>query len=225
MSMKKGNHVGNIYSKGLVIHACLAITTERLPLGLLDQNIFARKPRPEHERRSKGGRYIQDVLPVEEKETYRRLQALKTAEAALPGTCAVTVRDREADLYDFFKLSHQLDAAVLVRVSANRTINRKSRYAEKDVSTLWDYRLQQPVAGSYTLQLPKRARTMDEGVRQKCVRRRSERRVQMTGRSWSPQEQAVPGDGVIRREGDDGCTSKKVRGRPVRVHLLVHAEL
>jgi len=159
MSMKKGNHVEKIYSKGLVMHACLAITTQGLPLGLLDQNIFARKLRPEHQRRSHGGRYIQDVLPVEEKETYRWLQTLKATEKALPDTRVVTVCDREADLYDFFKLSHQLDATVLVRASANRTINRKSRYAEKDVSTLWDYMLQQPEAGSYTLQLPKRAKT------------------------------------------------------------------
>jgi hypothetical protein len=159
MSMKKGNHVEKIYSKGLVMHACLAITTQGLPLGLLDQNIFARKLRPEHQRRRNGGRYIQDVLPVEEKETYRWLQALKATEEALLDTRVVTVCDREADLYDFFKLSHKLDAAVLVRASANRTVNRGSRYAEKDVLKLWDYMLQQAEAGSYTLQLPKRAKT------------------------------------------------------------------
>ncbi|NQT93232.1 MAG: transposase, partial [Lentisphaerae bacterium] len=33
MSMKKGSHVEKIYSKGLVMHACLAITTQGLPLG------------------------------------------------------------------------------------------------------------------------------------------------------------------------------------------------
>lgn len=159
MSMKKGSHVEKIYSKGLVMHACLAITTDGLPLGLLDQNIFVRKLRPEHERRRNGGRYIQDALPVEEKETYRWLHALRTTEVALPDTRVVTVCDREADLYDFFKLSHQLDAAVLVRASANRKVNRRSRYTEKDVSKLWDYMLEQTVAGSYTLQLPKRAKT------------------------------------------------------------------
>ena len=44
MTMKKGNHVEKIYSKGLVMHACLAITTEGLPLGLLDQNIRKKAP-------------------------------------------------------------------------------------------------------------------------------------------------------------------------------------
>jgi len=166
MTMKKGNHVEKIYSKGLVMHACLAITTEGLPLGLLDQNIFARKLRPEHQKRRKGGRYIQDVLPVEEKETYRWLQALKTTEEALPNTRVVTVCDREADLYDFFKLSHQLDADVLVRASANRTVNRRSRYAEKNVLKLWEYMLQQPEAGSYEIQIPKRAKTKHTSARE-----------------------------------------------------------
>ena len=166
MTMKKGNHVEKIYSKGLVMHACLAITTEGLPLGLLDQNIFVRKLRPEHQKRRKGGRYIQDVLPVEEKETYRWLQALKTTEEALPDTRVVTVCDREADLYDLFKLSHQLEADVLVRASANRTVNRRSRYAEKNVLKLWDYMLGQPEAGSYEIEIPKRAKTKHAKARE-----------------------------------------------------------
>lgn len=38
----------------------------------------------------------------------------------MKNTRVVTVCDREADLYDFFRLSHQLDAAVLVRGAATR---------------------------------------------------------------------------------------------------------
>jgi hypothetical protein len=36
MSLKKGKHVEKIFSKGLVMHACLAVTTDGVPLGLLD---------------------------------------------------------------------------------------------------------------------------------------------------------------------------------------------
>ena len=159
MSMKKGKNIEKIYSKGLVMHTCLALTTQGLPLGLLNQKIFARKLRPEHQRRRKGGRYIQDVLPVEEKETYRWIEALIATKEAMGDSQVVTVCDREADLYDLFKASSQIDAAVLVRASANRTVNRRSRYAEKDVLKLWDYMLQQAETGSYTIQIPKRAKT------------------------------------------------------------------
>lgn len=166
MSLKKGKNVDKIYSKGLVMHACLALTTQGLPLGLLDQNIFARKLRPEHQRRRNGGRYVQDALPVEQKETYRWLEALTATDEAMKDTRVVTVCDREADLYDFFKLSHQLDAAVLVRATANRTVNRKSRYTEKDVSKLWNYMRQQDETGSYAIQIPSRAKTKHAEARQ-----------------------------------------------------------
>jgi hypothetical protein len=43
MSMKKGKNVPKIYSNGLIMHACLGVTTEGLPLGLLDQKVFVRK--------------------------------------------------------------------------------------------------------------------------------------------------------------------------------------
>ena len=74
-------------------------------------------------------------------------------------TDIVTVCDREADLYDFFKCSHQIGAPVLVRASADRTINRSSRYAEKGVVKLFEHMRQQPETGSYTVDIPKRSKT------------------------------------------------------------------
>ena len=64
ISMKKGKQIDKIYSRGLVMHTCLGVTTEGTPLGLLDQTIFARKLRPDHERRKRGGKYVQDILPA-----------------------------------------------------------------------------------------------------------------------------------------------------------------
>jgi hypothetical protein len=59
---------------------------------------------------------------------------------------------------DFFKLSNQINSPILVRASANRTINRNSRYAEKGVVKLWEYMHLQPEAGSYTIDIPKRSK-------------------------------------------------------------------
>ena len=78
-----------------------------------------------------------DYLPVEEKESYRWLQSLENTEEVTGSADIVTVCDREADLYDFFKYSHQIGATVLVRANADRTINRISRYAERGVVKLW----------------------------------------------------------------------------------------
>lgn len=156
ISMKKGRNKAKIYSNGLVMHTCLAVTTKGTPLGLLDQKIFARNLRPENERRSNGGKYIQDVLPVEEKESFRWIEALGATRNVAAETQVVTVCDRECDFYDFFKAAEKSGSSVLVRASQNRTINRSSRYAEKEVDKLWDYFASQPDIGSYVVEISER---------------------------------------------------------------------
>jgi hypothetical protein len=155
MSLKKGRNVKNIYSNGLIMHTCLAVTTKGLPLGLLDQKIFSRKLRKKDKRKAKP----HANLPIEEKESYRWLEALENTKEVTGCTRIVTVCDREADLYDFFMRSHQIDAPVLVRANADRTINRKSRYAEKDVEKLWENMRKQPDSGTYVVKIAKRSKS------------------------------------------------------------------
>jgi hypothetical protein len=69
------------------------------------------------------------------------------------------VCDRECDFYDFFKSAEQNDSAVLVRASQNRTVNRGSRYAEKNVSKLWDHIMSKPTAGFYIIDISARQKT------------------------------------------------------------------
>ena len=153
ISMKKGTNIDKIYSRGLVMHTCLAVTTQGLPLGLLDQKIFARKLRPEHKRRGMGGKPIHDDLPVEEKESFRWIEALDVTPTTSARTQVVTVCDRECDFYDFFKAADKNGSSVLVRAAQNRTINRGSRYAEKNIEKLWDHIASQPDVGSYAVEV------------------------------------------------------------------------
>lgn len=159
ISMKKGKNIDKIYSRGLVMHTCFAVTTNGTPLGLFDQKIFARQLRPEHERRTSGGRNVHDVLPVEDKESYRWIESLQTTMKVSTKTQVITVCDRECDFYDFFKIADKIGSAVLVRASHNRTVNRGSRYAEKDVSKLWDYIISKPTAGTYSIDISARQKT------------------------------------------------------------------
>lgn len=159
ISMKAGKNIDKIYSRGLVMHTCLAVTTEGTPLGLFDQKIFARQLHPEHERRTATGRNIQDVLPVEEKESYRWIKSLETTSRVSATTQIITVCDRESDFYDFFKIADQNGSTVLVRAAQNRTINKVSRYAEKNVSKLWDYIISKPIAGEFTIDISGRQKT------------------------------------------------------------------
>lgn len=159
ISLKKGKNIDKIFSRGLVMHSCLAVTTKGLPLGLFDQKIFAREFRSEHERRSTGGRYVQDKLPVEDKESYRWIETLESTAKVSTKAQVVTVCDRECDFYDFFKSADNNGSSVLVRASQNRTVNRNSRYAEKNISKLWDHIMSKPTAGSYTVDICARQKT------------------------------------------------------------------
>jgi hypothetical protein len=153
LSVKKGKRVEKIHSQGLVMHSCLAVTTEGLPLGLLDQQIFAREAGPEEQPTHR------NVLPIDEKESYRWLAALKNTWPTRGNTQLVTVCDREADIYEFFQLSAQLAAPVLVRANYDRPINKRSMYAEKDIVKLWQHLEHQPCAGRFAVEVPARRGT------------------------------------------------------------------
>lgn len=159
LSLKKGKNIDKIYSNGLIMHTCLGVSTTGLPIGLFDQKISVRTAiRPENERKV-GGRYIHDILPIEEKESYKWLESLIETPKCNEDTQIITVCDREADIYDFFRLSDQLKAPVLVRASQNRTINKSSRYTEKNVIKLWDYMLNQTEKGTYDIEIPRKQKT------------------------------------------------------------------
>lgn len=153
LSVKKGKRVEKIHSYGLVMHSCLAVTTAGVPLGLLAQQIFAREEVPEDQLPHR------NVLPIEEKESYRWLEALKNSRQLMGDTQLVTVCDREADIYEFFQLSEALGAPVLVRANHDRPINKRSMYAEKDILKLWPYLARQPCAGRFAVEVPARRGT------------------------------------------------------------------
>lgn len=151
IAMHVGANVKKIYSYGLVMHSCFAVTTKGTPLGLLDQKIFSREPCPEDKGQRSGKKYTDRSLPVEEKESYRWIEAMESSTKQSTDVQIVTVCDRECDFYDFFKAAFKNGSAVLVRASKNRTINKEGRYANKDSVKLWGYIESQPTAGSYAV--------------------------------------------------------------------------
>jgi hypothetical protein len=158
LSLKKGKRVKKMDCNGLLMHTCLAVTTEGLPLGLLDQKIYSRKLYPDKIRRDKSYR-PREHLPVAEKESARWLEALAHTKEVMGETDVVTVCDREADLYDFFRLSDQIGCPVLVRAKANRVVNLESRFSEQSGVKLWEHMRQQPESGFYTIDIPRRSKT------------------------------------------------------------------
>lgn len=103
---------------GLVMHTTLCVTPDGLPLGVLDQQIWARS----EEKREMTKAQLRN-LPLEEKESYKWLQALEcTMQLAPPSTRVVTVGDRGADVYELFVRAQELQTGLLIRASQDRVL-------------------------------------------------------------------------------------------------------
>jgi len=128
---------------GFGMHTTLAVTTPGMPLGLLTQAFFTR-PEDEPAHRPEECR----KLPIEEKESYRWLQAFEQTLALAPPTVEViTVCDCEADIYEMFAFAQEREASLLVRASSDRVL------LDDEVRKLWLKVENQPFAGYLTVHI------------------------------------------------------------------------
>ncbi len=127
---------------GLFIHPVLVLdASDQSCLGIAYQHAWIRTKTAAHN-------YAQ--LPVEEKESYRWLQAAQGARQCLRQACTVTViADRESDLYEEWDRIPDEHTHLLTRVHHDRKL--------ADGGTLFEWLAAQPVAACYALKVPARA--------------------------------------------------------------------
>jgi len=138
--------LGNSACHGLLVHTTFAITPERVPLGLLAQQVWARDPD------DIGKRARRKQLPISQKESQKWLNSLDavfTARDSCPITHIISVGDREADVYDVLAAPRPVGVDLLIRASWNRCVNTPQRY-------VWDTVAVQPVAAQLVLHVPRR---------------------------------------------------------------------
>jgi len=139
--------VGQHSVKGLAMHSTMAFTPQGLPLGLLDQKIWARPPQlPAEERGYK-------KQAIELKESYRWLQSLRAANQAN----VVTVCDREADIFEFLLEAQTIGANYLIRAGQDRMLAREG--AEAEPCSLWDFMGLMPRMAEQTVAVAERPGT------------------------------------------------------------------
>jgi hypothetical protein len=136
---------------GLIMHTALALSTESLPLGILDQEIWARED--EEHRPHWRKKACRKRVSIENKESYKWLRALMRTTALIPsGVQAITVCDRESDIYEFIAKAEVLKTHYLIRSSWDRSIQ-----VEHEDYYLWDYMASQPAMGTTQIEVePKR---------------------------------------------------------------------
>jgi len=132
--------------QGLLAHTTLAVTPERVPLGLLQQQVWARDPAVRRQQDHK-------QRPIEDKESQKWLTSLDAVLAArteCPDTHFVSVGDREADVYDLFLLDRPAGVDLLIRAAQDRKVDHPEKY-------LWAAMATAPLAATVTIHIGARA--------------------------------------------------------------------
>ena len=123
---EKTEGIGYISDKtlGVNIHSSLAVTTDGLTLGLLDQRSYNRIEAKDDSRSHESKK----TRTLEEKESFRWVKSLEMSNALLPETVKVlNVCDREGDMYELLDAAESGGHLFLIRVAQNRMTmdNRK----------------------------------------------------------------------------------------------------
>jgi hypothetical protein len=127
---------------GLWLHATIAVTPEKLNLGLIQANFWHREP--EVADKSSAYRTGRDKAAIETKESYRWIVSYqKACEVAkeVPGTQIINITDREGDIIELFELatSENKDgkANFIIRSQYDRLIETKDAESGKAIKKLW----------------------------------------------------------------------------------------
>jgi hypothetical protein len=102
--------------RGVKIHSCIALTPEGFPLGLLGQDYETRENAKDETSKDE-----RKKRPIEEKESFRWIKMLRESSAKVPDrTTAITITDREGDMYELYAETAKLDEKFIIRVVHNR---------------------------------------------------------------------------------------------------------
>jgi len=109
------------HDRGLILHDALAFTASGVPLGLLSQQVWARREVPEEGPSEKILRL--QCTAIEEKESSKWLVALEETVARAPrGVSLVTIADRESDFFEFLTAAKALGAQYVIRARHDRKL-------------------------------------------------------------------------------------------------------
>lgn len=163
--------------RGMLVHSCIAVTDRGIPLGVIYQETNTRETRKD----DSGTKEQKRAKPIEEKESFRWLNAMRETKQRVPEEIpTLTICDREGDFYELFSEAAELGTDFLVRIVQNRMVN--------DGKKIFNELRSAPVAGSIVVRMcrnpkehiPSRNVKMDyhyKEVEIHCPQRRKEKHL------------------------------------------------
>jgi len=114
--------------QGLYVHSALAIQESGVPLGLLYQEVWARRIQSERSKKERR------AAKTSEKESQRWINTLAECRARVPERIeTILIADREADMYDLFALPRPAQLHLLVRAVQDRRIDHPASHLKQAV--------------------------------------------------------------------------------------------
>lgn len=110
-------------ASGLKVHSTLAVTSQGVPLGIIDQQVWAR------EKSNLGIAKKRRQRETKEKESQRWLDGFYVTQQLIPPEIqVVTMGDSEADIFDLFSLKRPENSHLLIRGTHNRKVDHSAQY-------------------------------------------------------------------------------------------------
>lgn len=131
---------------GLFYHPTLLLTPEKIPLGIIDQQVWTR-PAEDF-----GKRDQRKKRPISEKESQKWLTSLEETaklQEKMSPVHFINIGDREADVFDLFVKSRNLRLDILLRAAWNRCVEHPEKY-------LWNHMEQVSISGHITITVPRK---------------------------------------------------------------------
>jgi transposase-like protein/transposase Tn5 family protein len=126
-------------SRGLKVHSALAATIDGVPLGLVQQSVWARDVATKGQKAR--------TRPQAERESQRWLTTLAEVQQAIPApTRLIVVADREADIYPLFIAPRDERTDLVVRATYNRGLVGGNKLEDAAKAVTWH--------GSRTVTIP-----------------------------------------------------------------------
>lgn len=131
--------------KGILLHTAMAITTEGIPLGILNQQYWVRDPiDPNRDHKQ---------FPIEEKESYKWIKNQQGSLTEIPSDIQViSISDRESDIYEYLGYNIDCNNSFIVRANKDRLV------IDDKGKTLLKVLELQPVGGEIVVEVPRNTR-------------------------------------------------------------------
>ncbi len=160
----------NKHHKGILLHPTIAVTPERLCLGVVDDYHWHRDKL--HNLTKKERSKLNLETPITKKESYRWImgyQRANTLAKKLPSTHLINIADREGDIYDLYHEAYcdnsEIQADWLIRAVKNRPILNNNT-GERASQNLWETVNSGSPKGYMEFTLPKRGNNPSRKVKQ-----------------------------------------------------------